>query len=73
MRSQFVHIIHNFKLFITFKAMVNMNKSRSGARGSRWYEQLKVVDDMNDIRSRAQASRYYEMLKAFIDLKDFES
>ena len=50
-----------------------MNKSRSGARGSRWYEQLKVVDDMNDIRSRAQASRYYEMLKAFIDLKNFES
>ena len=47
-----------------------MNNSRSWAQGSRFYEQLRIVDGMNDTSLRAQAFRYYEILKAFIDLKD---
>ena len=38
--------------------------------GSRFYEQLRVVDDINDSRLWAQASKCSEQLKAVDDMND---
>ena len=37
-----------------------MNDSKLWAQGSRFYEQLRIVDDINDSRSWAKAIRYNE-------------
>ena len=41
--------------------------------GSRYYEQLKIVDDMNNSESWAKGSKYNEKLKVVFDMNDFGS
>ena len=46
---------------------------RHEKKGSRYYEQLRVVDDMNDSESWEKGSGYYEQLNAMVDMNDFGS
>ena len=47
-----------------------MNDTKSWAQGSRFYEQLWVMDGMNYFGSWPKAYRYYEQLSDIIELKD---
>ena len=40
-----------------------MNNFRLWAQGSRWYEELSVIDNMNNFWSYAQGYKSYEQLK----------
>ena len=47
-----------------------MNDLRLWAKGSKYYELLKVVVDMKNSGSWAHGSRSYDQLKFVIDIKD---
>ena len=42
------------------------------AQGSRFYEQVGVMDDMNNSQLWAQGFRCNEQLRVVVDMKDFE-
>ena len=53
--------------------MNDMNDSRSLAKGSSCYEQLRVVIDMDDSMLSTQGSRCYEQLRVVDDKNDLGS
>ena len=42
------------------------------AQGSRFYEQVKVVDNTNNSQSQGLGSKWNEQLRADVDMKDSE-
>ena len=50
-----------------------MNDSRSSIKGSKCYEQLRVVVDMNNSMLSTQGSRCYEQLRVVDDMNNLGS